>query len=324
MRGHALEDLNDLMLFAAVARHGSFSAAALAHGLPKSKVSRRIAGLERRLGVRLLQRSTRALHVTEVGQAFLPHCESMMQNAQAALEVAASAGEHPSGRLRVSCPIGVAHIFLAPVLGKFLKAHPAIQFELDLTNRRVDVIAEGYDVALRIRSSLEDSNLIVRNLGTSEQVLVASPEFIANHGPFDSVDSLQRKPGVGPAGVRGEKNFWNLLKPDGSSIDVEYLPTLMTDDVYVLGQAALAGIGVARLPGNICAAAIKQGHLIRILPDYRLQGHRLHAVFPSRRGLVPAVRAFLEFLAVELPCMLAKVSGGFDGSLAGIDPDRTS
>ncbi|OWV82413.1 LysR family transcriptional regulator [Rhizobium sp. R634] len=307
-----MEDLNDLMLFAAVVRHGSFSAAALANGLPKSKVSRRIAGLERRLGVRLLQRSTRALHVTEVGLALLPHCENMAQSALAALEVAASAGEHPSGRLKVSCPIGVAHIFLAPVLGKFLKAHPAIQFELDLTNRRVDVIAEGYDVALRIRSSLDDSNLVTRSLGTSEQMLVASPEFIAAYGPFDSVDSLRRKPGVGPAGVRGEKNFWSLLKPDGGSIDIEYLPTLITDDVYVLGQAALAGIGVARLPVNICGDAIREGRLMKVLPDYRLQAHRLHAVFPSRRGLLPAVRAFLDFLAAELPDMLATETGGYN------------
>ncbi|ACE94843.1 putative transcriptional regulator protein, LysR family (plasmid) [Rhizobium etli CIAT 652] len=322
----ALEDLNDLMLFAAVVHHGSFSAAALAHGLPKSKVSRRVAGLERRLGVRLLQRSTRALHVTEVGQALLPHCESMAESAQAALEVAASAGEHPSGRLKVSCPIGVAHIYLAPVLGKFLKAHPAVRFELDLTNRRVDVIAEGYDVALRIRSSLDDSNLVVRSLGTSEQMLVASPEFIATHGPFGSADSLQRKPGVGPAGVRGERNFWSLLKPDGVSIDIEYLPTLMTDDVYVLCQAALAGIGVARLPVNICGDAIRDGRLVKVLPHYRLHAHGVHAVFPSRRGLVPAVRAFLDFLAEELPGMLAAVTGGYDDGYrpGSLGSNRTS
>lgn len=124
-----MEDLNDLVLFAAVVTHGSFSAAARALGIPKSRVSRRVADLEQRLGVRLLQRSTRAVHVTDVGSAFYAQCEVMTQAARAALEVAEHAGERPSGRLRVSCPVGVAHAFLAPVLSKFLLAQPEVRLE---------------------------------------------------------------------------------------------------------------------------------------------------------------------------------------------------
>jgi len=303
-----MEDLNDLVLFASVVTHGSFSGAARALGIPKSRVSRRVADLETRLGVRLLQRSTRAVHVTDVGQAFYQHCETMTQAARAAFEVAEHAGEKPSGRLRVSCPIGVAHVFIAPVLSKFLRAQPDVRLELDVTNRRVDVISEGYDVALRVRSALDDSNLVVRSFGVSDQVLVASPSFVAEQGPFDTPESMRGAVGVGFLGGGGERARWRLTAPEGGAIDIEYTPALVTDDLYLMGQTALAGVGIAQLPFNLCAEPIRDGRLVVLLPSYRLPVHQFHAVFPSRRGLVPAVRAFIEFLAAELPNMAANVS----------------
>ncbi|TWB43780.1 LysR family transcriptional regulator [Nitrospirillum pindoramense] len=299
-----MEDLNDLAFFAAVASHGSFSAAALALGVPKSKVSRRVAELEARLGVRLLQRSTRAVQMTAVGLAFHTHCLAMTQAARAALELAEQANEQPSGRLRISSPIGVAHLFLAPVLAKFMRMHPAVQVELDLTNRRVDVIGEGVDIALRIRSSLEDSHLVMRRLGSSPQLLVASPSFIQRNGPFDAPAALSGVTGLGPAGVRGERNFWHLKAPNGMGVEVEYVPALITDDVQILEQATTAGLGVAQLPAHLCGPALADGRLAVLLPDHRMAPHELHAVFPSRRGMVPAVRAFLDFLAEEMPAMM--------------------
>lgn len=306
-----MEDLNDLVLFASVVTHGSFSGAARALGIPKSRVSRRVADLETRLGVRLLQRSTRAVHVTDVGSAFYTHCESMTQAARAAFEVAEHAGEKPSGRLRVSCPVGVAHVFIAPVLSKFLRAQPDVRLELDVTNRRVDVISEGYDVALRVRSTLDDSNLVVRSFGVSDQVLVASPSFVAEHGPFETPESMRGVMGVGfggVGGVGGERARWRLTAPEGGAVDIEYTPALVTDDLYLIGQTALAGVGVALLPFSLCAEPVHDGRLLVLLPDYRLPTHQFHAVFPSRRGLVPAVRAFIEFLAEELPGLTGNVS----------------
>ena len=302
-RSTVVEDLNDLVMFAAVVTQGNFSSAARALGIPKSRVSRCVAELEERLGVRLLQRSTRAVRVTDVGSAFYAHCEAITQSARAAMEVAERASDKPSGRLRVSCPVGVAHIFLAPVLAKFLEAHPDVRLELDLTNRRVDVIAEGYDVALRIRSTLDDSELVLRSFGLSEQVLAASPAFVAKHGPLDSVDALEGVNGVGPGGARGESACWELTGPDGAAKEIRYKPALVTDDVYLLEQMAIRGAGVAQLPVDLCAQAIQDGRLVVLLPEYRMPAHQLHAVFPSRRGLVPAVRAFIEFLAAELPVM---------------------
>lgn len=306
-----MDDLNDLVFFTAVVAHGSFSRAASALGVTKSRVSRGVASLEERLGVRLLQRSTRALKVTEVGSAFYAHCETMTQAARAAFEVAERAGERPSGRLRVSCPVGVAHIFLAPVLPCFLRAHPDVRLELDLTNRRVDVIGEGYDVALRVRSTLEDSNLVMRTFGVSDQVLAASPAFVAEHGPFPSPDTLRGAIGVGPGGAGDEKAKWNLTASDGTPVDIEYRPVMITNDVYLLMQAAVAGAGIGQLPFNLCGDAIADGRLIVLLPEYRILGHQLHAVFPSRRGLVPAVRAFIDFLGAELSDMTARSNRSF-------------
>lgn len=306
-----MDDLNDLVLFAAVVTHGGFSGAARALDIPKSRVSRRVAELEERLAVRLLQRSTRSVSVTEVGAAFFAHCESMSASAQAAYEVAARAGTKPSGRIRVSCPIGVAHMFLAPVLPKFLLAHPEVRLELDLTNRRVDLIGEGYDVAIRVRSALEDSDLVIRQFGTSDQILVASPAFISTHGPFDSPEALRGVPGVGPAGVRGDRPKWTATSPTGSTIEVDYQPCLATDDIYLMSRMAVQGVGAAQLPFHVCEEDLRQGRLVHLLPGHTLPGHQLHAVYPTRRGMVPAVKAFVDLLVAELPGAMSQANQDF-------------
>ncbi|MBD4889085.1 LysR family transcriptional regulator [Xanthomonas citri] len=204
-----MEDLNDFALLAAVVDHGSFSAAGRALGFPRSKVSRRVADLEQRLGVRLLQRSTRAVSLTEVGAEFYTHCKSITRSAQWALDVAERATQHPSGRIWVSCPTGVAHLFLAELLPRFLLTHPDVQVDLELTSRRVEPIAESIDVAIRVRSSLDD--------------------------------------------------------------------------------------------------------LVVLLGDHTLPAHQLHAVYPSRRGLAPGVRALIEFLVDVLPAVLESAEHGVSG-----------
>lgn len=311
-----MEDLNDLVLFASVVTHGGFSGAARALGISKSRVSRRVAELEERLGVRLLHRSTRSVSLTEVGAAFLVHCESMSASARSAYEVAARAHDKPSGRLRVSCPIGVAHLFLAPVLPAFLQANPGVRLELDLTNRRVDLIGEGYDVAIRIRSALEDSDLVVRHLGTSDQILVASPSFVRDHGPLDSVEALRNVKGLGPAGVRGERPRWVMNSPQGITEEIEYQPAFATDDVYLMSRMAVAGIGTTQLPYHLCEEDIREGKLVRLLPEYKLPAHQLHAVYPTRRGMVPAVKVFIETLVRELPTSMTRGNVEFQRAIA--------
>jgi DNA-binding transcriptional LysR family regulator len=312
-----LEDLNELAIFAAVVTHGGFSGAARALGIPKSRVSRRVAELEERLAVRLLQRSTRSVNVTEVGAAFFAHCESIGASARAAYEVAAQANAKPSGRLRVSCPIGVAHLFLTPLLSRFMLENADVRLELDLTNRRVDVIGEGYDVAIRIRSTLEDSDLVVRHFGVSTQRLVAAPSFVQAHGPCDTVETLQGIRGLGPAGIRGDRPKWRLTAPDGTAVDIKYVPVVASDDVYLTSRMALAGVGVAQLPVHVCDSDIRQGRLVVLLPDHALPDHQLHAVYPTRRGMVPGVKAFIDLLAAELPKVMQRAHLDFQAAMAG-------
>lgn len=319
-----MEDLNDLVLFAAVVTHGGFSGAARALGISKSRVSRRVAELEERLAVRLLQRSTRSVNVTEVGAAFFTHCESIGAAARAAYEVAERANAKPSGRLRVSCPIGVAHLFLAPLLPRFVLEHADVRLELDLTNRRVDVIGEGYDLAIRIRSTLEDSELVIRNFGVSAQILVAAPAFVEKLGTAVTAEALQGVKGIGPAGVRGERPRWRLTQPDGAMVEIRYVPAFASDDVYLMSRMALAGVGVAQLPFHLCEDDIRQGRLVVLLPDHVLPDHQLHAVYPTRRGLVPAVKAFVEMLAAELPETMRRANQDFQQTVARLPPPAFS
>lgn len=300
-----MHNLNDLAIFAAVVTHGGFSAAARALGQPKSSVSRRVAALESRLGVRLLQRSTRAVRVTEVGADFYQHCENVEKAARAAYEVAQRAAERPSGKIRLSSPAGLAGLFLADVLPDFLLAHPQVQVEIELTNRRVDVIREGFDASLRVRSHIDDSELVMRSFGISPQVLVASAGFIAAHGPFDTPGSLAGKPGLGSPGKDGEPASWVLCDAQGIRTTVLYTSCLQVAHGPLLLEAALAGVGIAQLPFNLCHRQLQDGRLVMVLPGYTLPDHHLHMVYPSRRGLAPALRALVTHLSTVLPPQMA-------------------
>jgi DNA-binding transcriptional LysR family regulator len=209
----------------------------------------------------------------------------------------------------------VAHLFVAPVLPTFLLAHSEVRLDLDLTNRRVDLIGEGYDVASRIRSALEDSDLVIRQLGRSDQVLVAAPSFIAAQGPVEKPEDLNGVRGLGPAGVRGERPRWSLLSPAGTPLEIDYQPCLATDDVYLMSRLAVAGVGVAQLPFHVCEDDIHQGRLADLLPGHRPPAHQLHAVYPTRRGMVPAVKAFVDLLATEIPQAMARANRDFIGAV---------
>lgn len=292
-----MEDLNDLQLYAAVVEQGSFSAAGRALGVPKSRLSRRIALLERRLGVRLIQRSTRKLRVTDLGQAYFERCRAMLAEAQAARELVEQARLQPRGTLRVSCPIGLVPALSGP-LARFMRDNPEINLILDATNRRVDVIGEGYDVAIRVRSVVEDSALGIRLLREAPSVLAASPALLERLGRPDTPQALARQPGVGFPPTDG-LHVWLLRGPGGEEARITYAPRLVTEDFTVLRAAAMAGIGLGVLPRQFCEDALASGALVEVLPGWLPPSGRLHAVFPSPRGLVPAVRAFIDFLVAE-------------------------
>ncbi|POZ61137.1 LysR substrate-binding domain-containing protein [Chromobacterium alticapitis] len=296
-----MQDLNDLMYFAKVVEHGGFMAAGRVLGVPKSTLSRRVAELETRLGVRLLQRTTRRLSLTEIGNQYYQHCQAMLAEAEAADEAILQSSAEPRGLIRVSCPELLCKTMLSAALPRFLAQHPQVRVLLESTNRRVDLIEEGVDVALRVRNVIEDSaSLVVRRLGKSRMILVASPDLLARHGEPQSPERLAALPSLAMSRPDG-RGQWVLLDNVGQSYTIHLdAPRLMTDDMIALLEAAIAGIGIAALPANVCHQALADGRLKHILPQYDFPWGILHAAFPTRRGLSPAVRAFLDFIAEEL------------------------
>lgn len=295
-----MDDLNDLYYFAQVVEHGGFAAAGRALNMPKSKLSRRIALLEERLGVRLLQRSPRHFSVTELGQEYQRHCQAMLVEAQAAREAIERTRSEPQGLVRMSCPTTLLQYRVADLLSRFMLEYPKVQVQLEATNRRVDVLGEGLDLALRVRfPPLESSDLVMRVLADSPQRLVASPEFMQGRElPLLPAD-LSGLPSLdwGPP----REHSWCLEGPAGATAEVRHRPRLISDDMSALRRAALHGVGVVQLPCMVVERDLAAGRLLDIIPHWAPRGGVVHAVFPSRRGLLPSVRSLIDFLAERMP-----------------------
>lgn len=297
----ALQDLNDLYFFAAVVENGGFSAAGRAIGIPKSRLSKRVAQLEERLGVRLLQRTTRKFVVTETGERFYIHCRAVLEEARAAQDAVDAVRAEPRGVVRISCPVSLARSMLAPILPDFLTAHPQVQVRLLASNRRVDLIDEAYDIAIRVRFKLDtDATLIVREFGMSSMILVAGKAL------WEQVERPRTPVDLGALPVLSMNEHdgpqtWELMHTDGKTTHVEVAPRLVSGEFAVLLEAAQRGAGIALLPESVCACFLADGCLERLLPDWSGPQGTMHFVYPSRRGLLPAVRALVDFLAERLP-----------------------
>jgi len=295
-----VRDLNDLYFFAKVADFGSYTAAAKALGLQTSKLSRRIAALEGELGVRLINRTTRRLSLTEAGKTFHRHCLALLDEAQAAKDAMTQLLGSPQGLVRISCPNGLLQGGVAEILARFLANHPRVRVALDATNRRVDVVDEGLDIAIRVRKPpLEDSDLAMRAFGHDEVILVASPELIAAHGKPQTLEDIGRMPTLS-MGSADEHSTWRFVGMDGEPAELTHSPLLRTDDLFTLRRAALLGIGAVLVPHLIVAKDLARGALIRLLPSLKAHTGLMHAIFPSRRGMVPAVRSLLDSLSEGL------------------------
>ncbi len=292
-----MQDLNDLYYFVQVVDHGGFAPAGRALGIPKSKLSRRLAMLEERLGARLIQRSTRHFAVTEIGLRYYEHCRAMLVEAEAAQEVIDVSRAEPRGVVRLTCPIALLHANVGPMLADFMAAHPFINLHLEATNRRVDVVSEAVDVAIRVRPPpLEDSDLVMRVLADRGQCLVASPGLVQQHGFAATPGELDGWPslGLGPAHA---SQRWELFGPDGAQATVYHQPRFVTSDMVALRDAALAGVGVVQLPRLMLRDYLENGDLVCVVPGWEPRREIIHAVFPSRRGILPSVRLLIDFLA---------------------------
>ncbi|BCQ62244.1 transcriptional regulator, LysR family [Pseudomonas sp. NFPP10] len=291
-----MQDLNDLYYFAKVVEAGGFAAAGRLLGIPKSRLSRRIAELEERLNARLLQRTTRQLSLTAVGERYLRHCQAMLLEAEMADEAVASMASEPRGRLRVSSPVGLAHELLTPLVSSFLEKYPQVQLEMLLLNRRVDLINEGVDVALRVRElGDEDPLLVTRRLRRAQTAIVATPDFLRQF-PVEHPEDLRRVPILGALEADRLVHL-RLLDQQGQACDLALEARLGIDDFIVRRACALAGQGCTVLPMLYCEEELASGQLVQMLPQWSLPGGWLQAVYPHRRGVMPAVRAWIEHLS---------------------------
>jgi DNA-binding transcriptional LysR family regulator len=291
-----MQDLNDLFYFNEVVTHGGFAAAGRALRLPKSKLSRRVAQLEERLGVRLIERSSRRFRVTEIGQAFQEHCRRALNEVEKAESLIAAAQAEPRGTVRFSCPTGLVEL-ISDMLPDFLRAYPRVNVQVLAVDRPVDLIAERIDVALRVRVKLDtDAALTMRTLAKSRRVLIGSPALgntISNPGDIGILAAL---PTLSSTDQPGPVT-WDLVGPDGGTHAVTHEPRLSCGDFIALREAAAAGLGIALLPDHACAADLRSGRLVRLFPAWGGQEGIVHLVFTTRTGLPAQVRAWIDHLA---------------------------
>ncbi|WP_457580611.1 LysR family transcriptional regulator [Ensifer canadensis] len=294
-----MQDLNDLKLFVDVVEQNGFAAAARKLNMPRSRLSRRIGLLEEQLGVRLVQRSTRHFVVTDIGREYYRHCVAMLVEAEAAQEVIDRMRSEPQGVVHVSCPSSVLYFQVGEMIARFMAGCPKVEVVLESTNRQVDVLREGIDIAIRVRfPPLEESDLVIKRLAESAQRLVASPRLLGpDTRPMTPAD-LTTFPSLAWNSNRQEHE-WCLDGPNGASAIVRHNPRLVTEDMVALRLAALKGVGVTQLPTMVVRQDLKDGTLVDVLPDWAPRSGIIHAAFPSRRGLLPSVRALLDFLAAE-------------------------
>ncbi|HEY4368920.1 MAG TPA: LysR family transcriptional regulator [Steroidobacteraceae bacterium] len=290
-----MKDFNDLFYFSQVVAHSGFAPAGRALRIPKSKLSRRVARLEKQLGARLIERSSRRFRVTEIGRAFYEQCQAAVNAAERAEAIVAASLTEPSGVVRFSCPTGLIEI-VSPMLPDFLTLYPRVRIQIVATDRPVDLIAERIDVALRVRVKLDsDAALTMRTLAHSRRILLASP-VLANAIQAQGIEALAALPTISSA-EESDDTTWVLEGPEGRSYEHTHAPRCGCSDFAALRDAAIAGLGVALLPDHACAAALRSGTLVRVFPDWRGEEGIVHLVFTTRTGLPPLVRAWIDHLA---------------------------
>lgn len=290
-------DLNDYAYFAEVVAHGGFAAAGRALREPKSKLSRRIAGLEERLGLRLIERSSRRFRVTDTGQAFYERCRAILAEAEQAEALVAQAQAEPGGRVRFSCPTGMVTL-IGGLISSFLIRFSKVRLQLVATDRAVDLIEERIDLALRVRSSLaSDAGLTMRSLGVSTRILVASPQLASTIASTEQLATMATLATTDAS----DDHEWHLEADDGRKQIIRVQPRLGCEDMATVREAAIDGLGVALLPDHLCRDALQAGRLVRVLPAWRGVRGTVHLVFTTRRGLSPAVRALIDHLASGFP-----------------------
>lgn len=291
-------EANDLLLFARVVEEGSFSRAAVRLGVPKSTVSRRLAGLETELGERLLLRTTRKLTVTDFGNSVLEHAHQVAAEVEAAMSLADQRQAEPSGRLRVSMPGDFANVVLGPVMARFIANYPAVQLEVDISPRRVDLIGENFDVAIRMGNLPDDSSLAARRLAVFSVGLYAAPGYLQQHGMPTEPEALMEHDALRLLLRSGEPQRWSLRRGEERW---EGIPpgraTINSPEILI--RLARIGAGIAVVPDHYAEHYVRSGELVQVLPEWSGEPSTAWAVFPGRRLMPSRTRVFLDELSKE-------------------------
>lgn len=289
-----MDRLTDMQLFIRLVESGSFSRTAHDMRLSQPTVTKHIAALEARLGVRLLNRNTRGMHLTEAGAVYFERCKLIERELEAADRLVTALGDDMRGTLRIACPAGIGRNVIMPMAQAFMRTHPGVHFDFQLDDHMVNLVEHGIDVALRM-GQLADSALGSRFLGLNPWLTAASPAYLARHGTPSAPAELAMHDCIVYSSVQGDQR-WHFQHADEGSCSVAVGGPVRTNDVACVLQAVCAGLGVAILPVYLARPAIERGDLVTLLPGHRLPAQPMHAVYPSPR-LVPAkVQAWIGFL----------------------------
>lgn len=290
-----MDRLAEMEAFVQVVDQGGFTDAARKLGISKSAVSKHIAALENRLAVRLLNRTTRRVSPTEIGLAYYDRAKTVLKEATDADDMVTAMQSAPRGALRVSAPVSFGITHLSAAVTRFLEAYPDVEINLVLDDRFVEIVAEGFDLAVRI-GNLPDSSLRARRLAESRMILVASPGYVATHGAPRSFEELSEHKLLHYSNL-STGNVWRLRTTRGHERQIRVGGRLTANNGEALRRAAEAGLGIGLQPAFIIGDAIRTGRLVEILPDHPLETIGIHAVYPPGRFIQPKLRVFIDFLA---------------------------
>jgi len=295
--------LGGISAFVQAVEAGSFAQAAERMNVTRSAVGKSIARLEKRLGVRLFQRTTRSQRLTADGEAYYERCVRALAELDAADAALDSGRREPTGVLRVSCPVLFGRRCVAPVLVKFANQHPGLSLDISFSDRVVDLVGEGFDLAVRIGELGDSGNLTARKLGTQSMGIGAAPSYLARHGMPRSVDELAGHAAI-QYGHGAERRAWPVRDADGSMREVRMAGRLVLDDLESIADAAIAGAGLARLPCWLLSRHMKAGELALVMTSQHVLSTGIYAVWPATRYLPSKTRAAIDVLAVEIPALI--------------------
>ncbi|AXN34096.1 LysR family transcriptional regulator [Vibrio coralliilyticus] len=302
--------LDGMVIFVHVVDTGSFTNAAQATGHSTSYISKEISKLEERLGVRLMHRTTRTLSLTPEGELYYESCKQLVESAGEIENALGGKQSEPQGHLRISCPVSFGIVELSPMLAKFMAQYPKVTFEVDLSDRKVDLVAEGVDVAVRAVHKAADSSLISRRIKTARSVTVAAPSYLRKYGTPKHPSELSQHKAI-TYSYQKTPNVWEYSDSDGQSIKVDVVSVFSANSPEMEMGMCMEGIGITRLPEEHTREAIATGRLVELFSDLPKHKIDLCLVYPSRKHMSAKVRTFIDFMAENLATTCThKIKGG--------------